>query len=593
MRHGGFGNHKCLSGILPFHYTKKEGKMMHKKPHNILFILNDQERYINRSKYCDFDDALPGRKRLQKRGMTFTNHRINSSVCTSSRSVIYTGQHIQHTGMFDNLGYYWSNDLSPDSIPTLGDLVKRADYYAAYKGKWHLCEALEEDSLYKNLPSEEYTKAMEDYGFHDYVGIGDIIGTTWGGYFNDETIGELARRWLRMKGQPLDLQHKPWFKAVNLVNPHDAMFFNTDPCNTNWPDRDSQQNPKPLMSIARAPKSTLYDRTWNEIPLPASWNHPSKRLDAHNNYDMCKGVINGVIRNEKDRWRRLQNYYLNCICHTDRVVVGILDALDELGLTENTIIVMASDHGELGGAHGLSGKGSTAFEEQVHVPLIISHPDYPETHGFGCNAVTSHLDLAPTFANWAGQHVNKEHPEITHELRARGLPGKDLTPLLEKGHHGVNALHEDGVLYCFNMYSYLDGNFAKEAQDYANTHCGTTEGFEGKIDLSLRGAIRSVFDGRYKYSRYFSPKEHNLPWTVDEVYAKNDVELFDLECDPNEVHNLARTQEDLTDETEELLLTMNEKMNKLIRYEVGMDDGSCLPPLEGPVKLMAEKPFDP
>ena len=80
------------------------------QPYNILFILTDQERYFDPSALPP-GYALPGRERLQRRGVTFTNHHINSAVCTSSRSVIYTGQHIQHTKLFDNLDYPWSNNL--------------------------------------------------------------------------------------------------------------------------------------------------------------------------------------------------------------------------------------------------------------------------------------------------------------------------------------------------------------------------------------------------------------------------------------------------------------------------------------------------
>ncbi|HET9594030.1 MAG TPA: sulfatase-like hydrolase/transferase, partial [Anaeromyxobacteraceae bacterium] len=80
---------------------------------------------------------LPAHERLAKRGTTFVNHRINSCVCTPSRSVLYTGQHIQRTRMFDNTNFPWIESMSPE-IPTLGHLLRGAGYYTAYKGKWHL-----------------------------------------------------------------------------------------------------------------------------------------------------------------------------------------------------------------------------------------------------------------------------------------------------------------------------------------------------------------------------------------------------------------------------------------------------------------------
>ena len=84
------------------------------KPYNILFILTDQERYFDPAS-LPVGYSLPGRERLQREGTTFANNQIGTSVCSSSRSVIYTGQHIQHTKVFDNLGFPWSNELSLDT----------------------------------------------------------------------------------------------------------------------------------------------------------------------------------------------------------------------------------------------------------------------------------------------------------------------------------------------------------------------------------------------------------------------------------------------------------------------------------------------
>src|SRR6188768_1548835 len=110
-------------------------------PYNILFILTDQERFF-RSGELPVGYSLPAHERLKKQGTTFVNHRIASCVCTPSRSVLYTGQHIQQTGMFDNTNFPWIKSMSPD-IRTLGDLLREAGYYTAYKGKWHLTKEFE------------------------------------------------------------------------------------------------------------------------------------------------------------------------------------------------------------------------------------------------------------------------------------------------------------------------------------------------------------------------------------------------------------------------------------------------------------------
>ena len=79
-------------------------------PYNIIFILTDQERFF-RPGELPADFRLPAHERLMKHGTTFVNHRIGSCVCTSSRSVIYTGQHIQQTRMFDNTNFPWMGSM--------------------------------------------------------------------------------------------------------------------------------------------------------------------------------------------------------------------------------------------------------------------------------------------------------------------------------------------------------------------------------------------------------------------------------------------------------------------------------------------------
>ena len=92
-------------------------------------------------------------------------------------------------------------------------------------------------------------------------------------------------------------------------------------------------------------------------------------------------------------------------------------------------------------------------------------------------------------------------------------------------------------------------------------------------DMTKRGAVRSVYDGRYVFSRYFSPRQHNRPTTLEDLYRVNDVELFDLQTDPSEVVNLAARQ----GAHRELVMAMNEKLNQLIDTEVGEDRGQMLP----------------
>jgi len=529
-------------------------------PYNILFILTDQERYFHPGELPQ-DYGLRAHERLAKQGVVFENHRINSCVCTPSRSVLYTGRHIQHTKMFDNANIPWMQSMSTD-LKTVGDLLREAGYYTAYKGKWHLTKEFETVNRI-DAPEKIFTKEMEAYGFADYLGVGDIIGHTQGGYLYDGMIAASAASWLRGRAATLAQQGKPWFLAVNLVNPHDVMFYNTDE------PGQVVQGKNNLTHIAGDPAHAMYAKQW-DVKLPVSFSQPVDapgRPAAHTDLTMGNDAFTGPIPVEDTwRWRKRHNFYLNGLRDVDRHIMTVLDELEDRGLASNTIVILTSDHGELGGAHQLTGKGATSYREQNNVPLIVAHPAFPG--GKRCKAVTSHLDIAPTLVA-----LTNASPE-TKAAITKDLPGKDFSPVLAAPEQARLDAVRDGQLYCFNMFTGLDGNFLMKARDLLK------EGGPAKLkeaglrpDLTKRGAIRSVFDGRYQFTRYFSPKQHNRPTSIEALFELNDVELFDLQADPHELNNLALDREKNAD----LLMAMNAKLNRLIDEEVGEDVGQMLP----------------
>jgi arylsulfatase len=475
--------------------------------------------------------------------------------------VIYTGRHIQQTRMFDNANFPWSNNL-PSDIKTIGHQFREAGYYTAYKGKWHLTKEFETANKL-DAPTKIFTQEMEAYGFSDYLGIGDIIAHTQGGYLHDGMIAAAAASWLRGKASELAQQQQPWFLAVNLVNPHDVMFYDTDE------PGQPMQGKNNLTHIASDPAHAMYTKQW-DFELPASFSQaldPPGRPAAHTDHTIGNDVMTGPIPvNETWRWRQRHNFYLNALRDVDRHILTVLDELEDCGLASNTIVILTSDHGELGGAHQMTGKGATSYREQNNVPLIVAHPAFPG--GKRCQAVTSHLDLAPTLIS-----LTNASPE-TKAAIAQDLPGKDFSPVLAAPEQAGLATVRDGQLFCFNMFAMLDGNFLLQARDLLKQG-GPAKLKEAGLrpDMMKRGAIRSVFDGRYQFTRYFSPKQHNRPTSLEELFELNDVELFDHQNDPNEVENLALDRGKNAD----LIMAMNAKLNRLIDEEVGEDVGQMLP----------------
>ena len=530
-------------------------------PYNILFILTDQERFFRPGELPE-GYSLPAHQRLMKRGTTFVNHRIASCVCTPSRSVLYTGQHIQHTRMFDNTNFPWITSLSAD-MRTVGDMLRDAGYYTAYKGKWHLTKEFETVNKLGAAPERVFTKEMEAYGFADYFGIGDIIAHTQGGYLHDGVIAAMGGSWLRGKGRSLAAEGKPWFLAVNLVNPHDVMFYDTDaPGSAVRPHGG-------LAHLTRDPVDPLYAKQWS-FKLPTSHAQPLDapgRPASHRDFLRSHDALVGEIPNEEPRWRRRHNYYLNCLRDVDRNIGTVLAELDASGLAGRTIVVLTADHGDMDGAHQLHAKGAVAYREQNHVPLIVAHPGY--AGGKQCRAVTSHVDLAPTLVALTGVPPDKRAAIV------KGLPGKDLSGLLAAPQGAAFDAVREGALFNYNMFAYLDGDFFYKAVEHLHKGGKPADLKNAGIapDLMKRGAVRSVYDGRYVFARYFSPKQHNRPATLEDLYRLNDVELYDLQSDPLELRNLAMDR----GRNGDLVLAMSEKLNRLIDAEVGEDRGQMLP----------------
>lgn len=538
--------------------TKAKRGLPSTSKHNMIFVFTDQERYFGE---WPSGMSLPGRERLQSQGVTFHQHYCPAVMCTSSRSVILTGLQTADNKMFENVDLPYMKALDPAVVPTVGHMLRKAGYYTAYKGKWHINKEFETER-----PDRLFTQEMEAYGFSDYIWPGDVLTHALGGYNYDNMIAGSAVSWLRNTGRPLADEGKPWALFVSLVNPHDIMYFNSDA-----PGEHVQDTGKLLMHAARAPENVLYEKTWGAT-LPASLKQSMTepgRPAAHGEFLKAWGHTLGTITPEEERWQRFSDFYLNSIRSVDQQLEVLLGELDALRLTDGTIVVFTSDHGEMGGAHGLRGKGPFAYQQNIHLPMHFVHPDV--AGGQDCQALSGHIDLAPTLLAFAGIARDR-----VGEVAGRELPGADLSPAL--GDPRSAGLHtvRDNVLFTYSGLATNDSEVIRIAAEAKAAGQNPQQGVQAagyKPDLRKRGSLRTVFDGRYKFTRYFAPTERNVPRTLDELYEYNDVELFDLEADPDEMTNLAANKGD----NAALVLASNAKLESAIRREIGADDGREMP----------------
>ncbi|MEO8205439.1 MAG: hypothetical protein ABI615_04610, partial [Chthoniobacterales bacterium] len=235
----------------------------------------------------------------------------------------------------------------------------------------------------------------------------------------------------------------------------------------------------------------------------------------------------------------------------------------------------------MGGSHGgIRGKGPLAYEENSKVPFIIVHPDYPAGVS---DVLTSHLDLLPTIIAFTGA------PEAQRKAAMKGLTGKDFSATLAQSERtNVHAIRS-GVLFNYVGPLTIDAAFCTECIGGGSGAAAKAASklITLKPHLGKRGFLCFAFDGRYKFARYYAPNAFNTPKTLKEIFQNNDVQLFDLQSDPNEMNNLALDQQ----KNGELILRMNGLLNDLMAKEVGTNNGSFLPEVIRPKGATAsEKP---
>ena len=527
-----------------------------RKP-NILLVVTDQEQ-----SWTDLPSQLelPARQKLAEKSVNFTNAHVVNPLCSMSRGNIYTGQHGQFTGLWENTPLPWGGGIN-DSVPTIGHFLKDAGYTTGYTGKWHLTHMGITGGLSKQATKDLFQK----YGFDETFQAGER-GGAHGGYESDPITVQDALGFIDNH----KVDDKPWFLTTNLVNPHDIMYFKASQYQQ---DHRIGQFPDVLKE---APDHPLY-KVDHHIPFPDNFGTSTRqgKPSAHFQKEGVQEAVLGEIPwTDLEAWERYRNYYFNCLRDVDRHIDTLLEGLEKSGEAENTIILFVADHGEMLGVHGHRGKGCLVYKEVTRVPLLISHPDV--SGGVTSQALTSHIDIVPTILSLTGMSKEQIHNKYPF------LKGKDFSRVIERPVSLGDRMY-DGVLFQWSSLTYLDQVTARSFGKLKAAE-GVFKKVEALISSNLspgfqnRGHMRGVFDGRFKFARYFSPLEHHSPENYETLIRYNDLELYDTHEDPAENINLAQSP----DKYKSIIRLMNQKLNRLMTAEVGVDNGSHMP---GPTML--------
>ncbi len=546
----------AVAAFAPFAHSQIPARVpATNRPLNVILVLRDQTRY-------DLPVAagygMPALERLAQRGFTFHNHYVASAMCTPSRAALWSGQPPQVNGVFDQMEAGYVPSLRTDR-PNMGSMMKKLGYQTAFFGKWEM-----DAGIIPPKPTVNYSEALQPYGFDIYQPDGDKTGAPDQGYKTDVYTASEGVRWLRGNVPRLRASGKPFFMVVSFVNPHDIMYADANVLGT-------EQAQKAVVNgvLTAPPKNSLYSEQWQ--PAPSATMHESLSAPgmpaALTAYHLgWSGALGFIPVNRPDMWQLFNNYYLNLIRDTDLSLKQLEDGLDELDLWKDTVVIFTADHGEMAGDHGgIRGKGPFAYEGNAHVPLIIVHPNY--AGGQSSYVLTSHLDLMPTLPGMAGV------PEAQRREAVKDLPGNDFSGVLAKAETASPQAIRPGVLFNYVAPMTIDSGYLLSSMTQLLQNKPSPPLTELQPNLEKRGFLSFVFDGQYKFARYYSPANFNTPTTLEQILRNNDVQLFDLKSDPLETHNLALDSE----KNQALILRMNALLNQLIAKEVGTNDGGFLP----------------
>ncbi|TCS85872.1 iduronate 2-sulfatase [Anseongella ginsenosidimutans] len=357
---------------------------------NVLFIAVDDLR-VQLGCYGDPVAVTPNINRLAAKGMVFNRAYCQQAVCNPSRASLMTGRRPNTTRVW-NLSTHFREALP--QVVTLPQYFKQNGYHTRAIGKIYHDPAWAKDSVSWSAPEIlAVTGTKGKYTLDSNLNKKGSwkAGATERANVEDEAYidGKVSQAAVELLSE---IKDEPFFLAVGFRRPH-------------------------LPFSAPEPYWELYDPA--ALPLPKFRQAPANAPElALHHSDELRGYRDipdeGPLPEEKVR--ELIHGYYAATSYIDAQIGNVIRELERLGLRENTIIVLWSDHGFHLGEHGLWSK-TTNFELDTRVPLIISAPGQEAT-GVRSDALVELVDLYPTLAELAGLTL------------PAGLEGTSMKPLL-------------------------------------------------------------------------------------------------------------------------------------------------------------------
>ncbi len=486
----------CLATALPrFSLAAGEKPRITNKRPNMVWIFSDDHSYQTIGAYGGRLAALnpsPNIDRLAKEGMRFDRAYVGNSICAPSRATLLTGKHSHMNGKYDN------RDAFNHDQQQFQKILQKNGYQTVMVGKIHLNGKMQGFDYWEVLPGQGK--------YYDPEFITEEGRTKYEGEYVTDVIADRALNWLENERD----KTKPFMLMVHQKAPH----RNWDPADRHMSKYEDIEIPEP---------DNLFD---NYSSRGEAAHGQAMEIDRHMNFKNDLKVEGNWVNNprfagrakwyaenkpsgkELVKWK-YQNYmkdFMRCTWAVDESVGRILKALDEQGLTDNTIVFYCSDQGFYMGEHGWFDK-RFMYEESFRTPLIARWPGKIKPGSVNSDLVQN-IDFAETFLDLAGAPIPDD------------MQGKSLVPLMK------GQTPEDWRTSLYYHY-----------YEYPGAH--SVRRHEG------------IFDGRWKLIKYYGR----------DVPNGEERELFDLKSDPAEMKNLYSNPEYRTkiEELEKELETLKDQ----------------------------------
>jgi len=365
---------------------------------NVLILCTDQHSRLALGCVDGLPVRTPNLDELAAEGVLFRSAYCNTPLCSPSRHSFLSGRYSTETGVI-------RNTYEPfDDVTFLPSYLDEAGYRSFAIGKMHFnpvdamhgFETIDRHEAFLDRVHSVFypwlLEQLEERGLEewDWRTSGNVRHGDWlvdNPYPDDLTPDAwIARRTLERIEDSLEAG-EPFFAFTSFVTPHHPY----------------------------APVQKYLDMYANvEIELPASWHRVDEAFAQRR--ERGEEIRNIFADMDEEDFQKVLRYYLAFVTQVDHHIGTILDGLDELGVRENTLVMMISDHGDLAGEHRAFGKGGGS-EGSTGIPFILRWPARLSAERTFDEPV-SLIDIVPTVLTAAGLPV----PPEAH--------GQDLLPVV-------------------------------------------------------------------------------------------------------------------------------------------------------------------